>query len=61
MDVLRKRKFSVLIDEPTDISSVKCICTFVRYFNGERDCNTSNLFLVQLFKDDSNEENQVRV
>lgn len=33
VDVLKKQKFSVIIDETTDVSSSKCLCVVVRYFD----------------------------
>jgi hypothetical protein len=33
VEILKKRKFSLLIDESTDTSTGKNICLCVRYFN----------------------------
>lgn len=56
INILKKKKFSVLVDESTDISSVKTICVCVRYFDEKMGCIVSNFFgLIQCFKDNNNE------
>lgn len=48
-----------MIDESTDISTVKNICICVRYFDEEHGCISSNFFgLIQCFKDNSDEANK---
>lgn len=50
--ILRRFKFSILIDESTDISSKKSSCVLARYFNPDVQRVTSSfLALVNLFED----------
>lgn len=49
-EYLKRRKFSVLIDESTDISTVKTICIVVRYFDSEKHKVKTSLWeLVPLY------------
>ncbi len=49
-EILKRKKFSVLIDESTDIGNVKTLCVVVRFFDeGPRKIQTRFWKLVQLF------------
>lgn len=59
VNILKYKKFSVLIDESTDISCVKNICVCVRYFDETCGRICSDFFdLIQCFKDNPEEANQ---
>lgn len=48
-DILRKNKFSLIIDETTDISTKKCLALVVRYFdNKERKVRDRFLAMLEL-------------
>ncbi len=49
-EILKRKKFSVLIDESTDIGNVKTVCVVVHFFDeGPRKIQTRFWKLVQLF------------
>lgn len=54
---LKCSKFSLIIDESTDISSVKTLCICVRFFH-PKTCKVDTLFwkLIQIFSDDEPEK-----
>lgn len=45
---LRKKKFSLIVDESTDKSTIKHLCLVVRYFNDSDNIQDSFLGLIQL-------------
>jgi hypothetical protein len=59
VEILKKRKFSLLIDESTDTSTGKNICLCVRYFNEDSGKISSNfLSLIQCFQNNPDEANK---
>ncbi|CAH1382024.1 unnamed protein product [Tenebrio molitor] len=59
VEILKKRKFSLLIDESTDMSTLKSICICVRYFSGDSGKISSIFFsLIQCFKNNPDEANK---
>lgn len=53
---LKKYEFSVIVDESTDVSSTKCLCVIVKYFDIDaRTINTEILELIDVYgSDDEN-------
>ena len=54
VNMLKKQTFSVILDETTDVSSTKCLCVVVRYFDfNYGKVRDRFLSLIELFEFDA--------
>ncbi|XP_047474151.1 uncharacterized protein LOC125028715 [Penaeus chinensis] len=48
---LRTNKFSIIVDETTDVNTTKCLAVLVKYYDKERDCiEVSMLDMIDIFQ-----------
>lgn len=57
VDILQTRKFSILIDESTDISDIKIMCVLVQFLSKENEIKTQLLDLIALKATDCSAKN----